>query len=969
MKKLVIYHSLLAGLLLLGGGMVSAAEQRNLSVSTKKTRPSEPAPAPSAISSKAAPEVSVTITPIPFPREGAPLLPANVVILPPSKNVTSASGAPLVAAIQTVPGQVTTTPAHASTPVSAPASAPTLAPTQTQPSAPVSAQPVIAAAKQTPPPAMPAPVAAHPAPVVTTAVPQVPASFPVATTVASPQPAPSPMVAATSVSTAPAIVREQKLALVIGNGAYRDSPLLNPVNDARAMASKLQQLGFSVTKRENIGLEEIQKVVRDFGNQLKNGGVGLFFYAGHGLQVKGNNYLVPVGADIQAEDEVSTRAYNVNEVLEKLDSAKNRVNVVILDACRNNPFARSFRSNGSGLAQMDAPTGTLVAFATAPGRVASDGSGGNGLYTENLLRAMSQPGLRIEEVFKQVRVGVMQQSGGQQTPWENTSLTGDFYFNPLAGQENTAAPIQLAMAQSAELAPSRSIGVILPRKLFESYQLISGLGGFTGDVLSARFSSDGRRLALFGADRAARVWDAQSGAVINQTASAGQRSLSPDGKYLLTPAESNSLRVLDTESGGMVAHLKGHRERVVEALYSPDGKRIVARGGEGDIYLWDIEAGKLLDTLSAPSGKVTFLFSPNGKRLLAWGDEDSNLRMWNVADGKRESAMRAHWKKVNSIRFSPDGSRIVTASDDESAKVWNGESGDELFSLKGHVGPVVDGLFSADARRVLTRGANGQVILWDGTNGRQLQVFEGVQQSMFFSPEGSKIILNGMDRVLRQADAQSGALLATIPGNVFVSFSADGRRYATLGDEGARLWDTQSGAAVARLPGQVAVFFAGKGRLLASAGNDFSLQLWDAEHGDPVGVLKGHVERIRNVVFSADGRRLLSWGDDKSLRLWGLPEVNDIATLSKDAFETTLEYQTRVGKWSSAYSAIVNLGEYDADVQVFNVRLGDHTFGVPMPREEARKLAGQKQVQLTGTLRFSDAERLELAGAKLSRLP
>src|SRR6185295_6133334 len=182
------------------------------------------------------------------------------------------------------------------------------------------------------------------------------------------------------------------------------------------------------------------------------GGVGLFYYAGHGLQVKGKNYLVPVNAEIDREDEIDFATMDVNFVLAKMDSAKNALNIVILDACRNNPFARSFLSVSRGLAQMDAPTGTFIAFDTAPGSVASDGSGVNGLYTEYLLREMQKPGMPIEQMFKQVRIGVMKDTKDQQIPWESSSMRGDFSFRPGA----PAAAVAVA-APAAAAAPSVSL--------------------------------------------------------------------------------------------------------------------------------------------------------------------------------------------------------------------------------------------------------------------------------------------------------------------------------------------------------------------------------------------------------------------------------------------------------------------------------------------------------------------------------
>jgi tetratricopeptide (TPR) repeat protein len=227
-----------------------------------------------------------------------------------------------------------------------------------------------------------------------------------------------------------AVLAEPRHALVIGNSSYAHAPLPNPANDAQAVATALRKAGFTVDLKLNATQRQLQDAVSGFGDRLKAGGAGLFYFAGHGVQIKGRNFLMPVGADIKREDEVPYKAVDVQMVLDKMDTAKNRVNVVILDACRDNPFARSTRSAGGGLGSMDAPIGSLVAFATAPGSVASDGKGDNGLYTQHLLANLEKPGLPIEEVFKRVRLGVRLDSNGQQIPWENTSLEGDFYFFP-----------------------------------------------------------------------------------------------------------------------------------------------------------------------------------------------------------------------------------------------------------------------------------------------------------------------------------------------------------------------------------------------------------------------------------------------------------------------------------------------------------------------------------------------------------
>jgi hypothetical protein len=225
---------------------------------------------------------------------------------------------------------------------------------------------------------------------------------------------------------------ERRLALVIGNGAYATSPLRNPTNDARALTAALKGLGFDVTAHENLGQREMRRAILDFGTRLREGGIGLFYFAGHGVQVNGRNYLVPVDAAIASEAEVEVEAVDVASVLARMETARNRVNLVILDACRDNPFARSFRSAARGLAAIDAPAGTLIAYATAPGRVARDGEGANGLYTGELLKALQAPGQRVEDVFKRVRQAVVERSGGDQVPWESSSLVGEFLFTDRA---------------------------------------------------------------------------------------------------------------------------------------------------------------------------------------------------------------------------------------------------------------------------------------------------------------------------------------------------------------------------------------------------------------------------------------------------------------------------------------------------------------------------------------------------------
>jgi uncharacterized protein (TIGR02145 family) len=224
---------------------------------------------------------------------------------------------------------------------------------------------------------------------------------------------------------------QKKIALVIGNGNYNSSTLANPENDAKAMRVALQSVGFTVMEYENLNQVQMKKAIDDFGVKLRSNEIGLFFYAGHGIQSNGYNYLIPVDAQLLSEQQVEYDCVQADRVLALMEASGTKVNIIILDACRNNPFERSWTraATGKGLAFMNAPSGTLIAYATSPGNTASDGSGNNGLYTSAILESIKIPNITIIQMFQNVRSIVSQKSSKKQIPWESTSLTGDFYFN------------------------------------------------------------------------------------------------------------------------------------------------------------------------------------------------------------------------------------------------------------------------------------------------------------------------------------------------------------------------------------------------------------------------------------------------------------------------------------------------------------------------------------------------------------
>jgi hypothetical protein len=255
---------------------------------------------------------------------------------------------------------------------------------------------------------------------------------------------------------APALA-ETRLALIIGNSAYRHSGELdNPRHDAQLIASVLRRAGFETTVRLDAERKAMKEAFRAYADRIRAAGkdaVGFFYYAGHGTQVKGVNYLIPVDANIEDEAQVESEAISASGLLAQLEGAGNRMNIVILDSCRNNPFKRGYRAQVRGLAPMHAPASTLIGYSTQPGNVALDGGDGYSPYAIALHRAIRAPGQTLEQTFKRARLEVNQATDGRQIPWEESSLFGDFYFFPKARTANItpAGGDILAVAEEAKL--------------------------------------------------------------------------------------------------------------------------------------------------------------------------------------------------------------------------------------------------------------------------------------------------------------------------------------------------------------------------------------------------------------------------------------------------------------------------------------------------------------------------------------
>ena len=247
-----------------------------------------------------------------------------------------------------------------------------------------------------------------------------------------------------------------RVALVVGNNDYKSSPLKNPVNDAQDTAYVLKNLGFEVLLLKNADKRSMISSLNKFSQKLSNAEIGIFYFAGHGVQINGTNYLIPVNNNIQEKSEVEFKAIDAGRILNKMEKAGNPLNIVILDACRDNPFKQSFHTSKKGLTKINANLGTVIAYATSPGSVAADGNGRNGTYTKSLLKNLQTPNLNVQQMFNRTGLDVMKKTNKKQAPWVSTTPFPDYYF--AMGTKPSVQQNQSVVSPQSQSIASPSIG-------------------------------------------------------------------------------------------------------------------------------------------------------------------------------------------------------------------------------------------------------------------------------------------------------------------------------------------------------------------------------------------------------------------------------------------------------------------------------------------------------------------------------
>jgi WD40 repeat protein len=661
----------------------------------------------------------------------------------------------------------------------------------------------------------------------------------------------------TVLGTASSALAQKRVALVIGNGTYtKVARLDNPKNDAAAMEAMFKAAAFtSVVRLNDLGLTAMKRAVRDFSDTAQDAEIAVVFYAGHGIEVAGVNYLIPIDAVLERDIDVQDEAVSLDRINQVLEPVK-RLRLIILDACRDNPFARSMRrtiatrSVRSGYGEIDErslPPNTLVAYAQRAGFTAEDGVGSsNSPYTTALIKHLPTPGLDIELALRRVRDEVLTATKNKQEPFKYGSLGG--------------AEIAL-IAKPAETELPKKVEPTAPSPLGQAAAEWNTLRSKSDIAEFEAFAK--RHQGTYFADLArARIDELKKQQVAVAKPETEQKTKRPEAVEQKTAlVETPAPKVLSPTPLGGAARpgqstiptpsalvFQGHSDTVLCVAFSPDGKTVASGSTDTTVRFIDpLSASAKGAPITGHLGPVSAVrFSPDGEMLATAGSggDERTVRLWNVGDHGVIGRLTGHLDSVTDVVFSPDGTMLATASADATVRLWSLRSRRQIASLSGHGAPVRAVTFSPDGKLLASAGADGTARLWDVEH------------------RASIAILKARDEVNA------------------VAFSPDGKLLASGGRENTvRLWNVDDRRAkgaidiVSTTSGWVrSLAFSPNGRALAAGSVDNRIRVWDAAGGNLLVELTGHANSVNGIAFrqGPGAELLLASGGDRTVRLWNL---------------------------------------------------------------------------------------------------
>jgi WD40 repeat protein len=695
-----------------------------------------------------------------------------------------------------------------------------------------------------------------------------------------------------------------RIALVMGVGAYaRAQPLTNPKNDAAAIAERLTRLGFGVTLLTDETQSELLRAIEQFGDSLARAEVGFIYFAGHGVQIEGENYLLPKDVEVDGPLKLQGSAMALGTILDVITRSQ-KAGIVFLDCCRNNPFggkagSRSLRSDYRGLAKIDAPRGTFIAFSTAPGLTASDGLEGvqNSPFTASVLKHIETADLRISDLMLTVRQEVYAATGGQQLPWENSSLLLPFSFNQK--KEDLGGPEDLAKAnreredahwhlaeQSQNPELLRSFVSLYPYSRYRALadrllnsltrkRVVRYVGAAAALLLLAVVGAAWIQLELAERDfKDKRLNDArQTQSKYLAKFSLQQTDIGDPGTGLLLALEGlpdpdsdnpelqkwpkveaatlSLMRALTALNERMV--LSGHESTVHSVAVTSDNTRAVTGSADATARVWNLKTGVLERVLEGGhKDLVSSVAVTTSTGLAVTGSWDGIARVFDLKTGAKLRELTGHTSDINGVAVSPDGNRVVTTSQDQTARIWDINTGAELFQLRGHTGFVQSVAVTKDG--VVTGSSDTTVRIWDLNTGSEVKVLKGhlgTVHSVAVTPDGNRLLTGSWDNTARLWDLKTGNVIRVLSGHAgpIYAVATDGARGVTASQDGTtRVWDLKTGTEVARLRGH---------------------QARVSKQVSPTGA-EASSGPVRSVAMTSDGKLLITGGEDRTTRVWDL---------------------------------------------------------------------------------------------------
>lgn len=685
-----------------------------------------------------------------------------------------------------------------------------------------------------------------------------------------------------------AALADQRMALVMGNSAYQRAPkLANATNDAGLLVETFKKAGFTVVEaRNDLSAQDMRRALRDFGAKARGADIAVIYYAGHGIEIDGNNYLVPVDAQLENDTDVYDETIGLDRVLVAIEPAK-RLRLVILDACRDNPFAKNMkrtmasRAVARGLAKVEPSSqNTLVAFAAKAGLTALDGDGKNSPFATALGHHLATPGLDLRKAFGYVRDEVLQATTNRQEPFIYGSLGGDDVV--LAPAAALASP-PAAPAVSSDASASRDYEFAERVGTVEAWDLYIAAhpSGFYTDLAKVqrnKLAAATPRTAPATAENEPKK--VQASPVLPPQPEAAKPVASP--KMAAAPANVGPLALTSTPAS---------ETKSIAAVPASTCTTRTARRGN------DAVGGPFIPVSIKPNVEGasvrSIAVSPNGKEIATAGD-DGTIRLWDASSFRQTRVLKGHSGAVYALDYWTDGTQLASAGWDGKVKVWDLKSdGRSLTFDAGAKQFAVAFAPEPSLKYLASAGEDGVVRIWNLTT-RELAKSKldhpsgdparAAVRSLSYAPSGSgEFVSAGYDGKIRFYRT-SGAIDAKDAYGrkaLRVAYSPDGTRVVTAGSDAelgsAKVWDVRNGTSrllAGHLDYVVSASWSADSKRIVTGGGgrDKSVNVWDADNGRLLARFAGHQEDVEAVAFFPGGTRLISASEDKTIKVWDIAE-------------------------------------------------------------------------------------------------